>query len=212
MTILAIDTASENASVAIRADGRTVSEVSLHSREGFAHLLFDAIEKCKNEAKLDLAAVDCVAAGAGPGSFTGVRVALAAVKGLAEAMRKPAMAISNLRALSSFGKKAGSLRAVLLDARRSEVYAAVYGHNLAAVVPETVGPLPKFLDRLGNLERYEFICPPNLVLPTPFIEAPIVLAGAIAFVAERDGRWEDPAALDANYVRRSDAELFWREG
>ena len=67
--------------------------------------------------------IDCFAAASGPGSFTGVRVGLAAVKGLAEALGKPAVGISNLRALSLFGKAA--LRAVVLDARRGEVYGAV---------------------------------------------------------------------------------------
>ena len=211
MTILAIDTASEYASVAMRTNGRTVSEIPLHSREGFAHLLFDAIENCKNEAKLELAAVDCFAAGAGPGSFTGLRVALAAVKGLAESMSKPAVAVSNLRVMSSFGKKAGSLRAVLLDARRSEVYAAVYDADLRPVVPETAGPLASFLERLGDLNAYELIASPRLGLAVPFIEPAGALAGAIAHVAEQDRHWSDPAALDANYVRRSDAELFWQD-
>ncbi len=68
--------------------------------------------------------VDCFAAASGPGSFTGVRVGLACVKGLAEALGKPAVAVSNLRAIASFGT--APWRAVVLDARRGEIYGAVY--------------------------------------------------------------------------------------
>jgi tRNA threonylcarbamoyladenosine biosynthesis protein TsaB len=220
VTILAIDTTSNVASVAIRAHHRTVAALSLESSTGFGHLIFDAIEKCRNEARIDLADVDCFAAAAGPGSFTGLRVGLSAVKGLAEALGKPVAGISNLRALSSFGKNSDSLRAVVLDARRSEVYAAVYDAEHQLRLPETVSPLAEWLARLDPAGQYEFISRVPLGLAgTPFrdmpvIEPPDTLAEAVALCAEQDGpagRWVDPAALDANYVRRSDAELFWKD-
>ena len=201
MTILALDTTSNLASVAIRKKGETLSVVSMDSTAGFGHLIFSAIEKCRNEANISLEEIDCFAAAAGPGSFTGVRVALSAVKGLAESLAKPVTGISNLRAISSFGKNAG-LRAVVLDARRSEVYGGVYDVDLRPVVAETVGPLEQFLATLDPAREYEII--------HAHAEP---LAPAIALCAEQDGpsRWLDPAALDANYVRRSDAELCWRE-
>jgi tRNA threonylcarbamoyladenosine biosynthesis protein TsaB len=219
VTILSLDTTSNFASVAIRQHGCMVSEITLESTGGFAHLIFAAIEKCKNEAKLDLDQVDCFAAASGPGSFTGLRVGLSAIKGLAESTGKPAMGVSNLRALSSFGKSSFGKKAVVLDARRGEVYAAVYDQRLHLVSPETVLPLTSWLAQLDPAEGYEFISPAPLPLEgtpfaqMPFTEAPRYLAAAIALCAEQDGRegkWLDPAALDANYVRRSDAELFWR--
>ena len=72
--------------------------------------------------------MDCFAAASGPGSFTGVRVGLAAVKGLAEAAGKRVVAVSNLRALAFFGS--APLRATVIDARRGEVYAALYNSRL----------------------------------------------------------------------------------
>ncbi len=203
VTILALDTTSERGSIALRFKGKTVCEITVHAPQGFAHLLFPAIEKLRNEAKFDLNEVDCFAAATGPGSFTGLRVALAAVKGLAESTRKPVSGVSNLRALSSFGKNGSTLRAVTLDARRNEVYAAVYDPALRLVVPETVGPLEAFLSQLDPSVEYEYISEPS---------AP--LASAVALCAELDGmegKWQDPATLDANYVRRSDAELFWSD-
>ncbi len=222
MTILALDTTSEFGSLAIRKNKQTVAELTLHSAEGFAHLIFPAIEQLLTQGGVRLAEIDCFAAASGPGSFTGVRIGLSTVKGLAEASGKRAAGISNLRALSSFGNL--PLRAVVLDARRGEVFTAVYDADLATVVPEAVLKFPAWLESLDGT-AYEFISsaasPFRSALEgtrfaaMPFIEAPRALAPAIALCAEIDGEkgsWADPAVLDANYVRRSDAELFWKEG
>lgn len=217
MTILALDTTSERGSVAVRSNGQTIAEIALHSSEGFAHLIFPAIQDALRRAGIRLQEIDGFAATSGPGSFTGVRVGLSAVKGLAEACAKPAVGVSNLKALSSFGKN--RLRAVVLDARRGEVYGAVYDEYLAPVTVERVLPFSAWLETLREPE-YEFITVPGspfwLALQgtrfadMPFTEAPRALASAVALCAEADD-WLDPAVLDANYVRRSDAELFWKE-
>lgn len=186
MTILALDTTSEHASLALRRDGITLAELTLHSSEGYAHLIFQAIDTLLSNAGVGFEEIDCFAAASGPGSFTGVRVGLAAVKGLAAALNKPAAGISNLRALASYG----NLQPVI-DARRGEVYTAVYDAQLRLVTPETVAPSSGL----------------------PITPSPENLAMAVALCAERDGPagWQDPAALDANYVRRADAELSWRD-
>lgn len=217
MTILALDTTSEYGSVAVRSNGETIAEAALHSPDGFAHIIFSSIEEVLGRAGIGVMEVDCFAATSGPGSFTGVRVGLSAVKGLAEAAGKPALGISNLRVLSSFGKS--EQRAVVLDARRGEVYAAVYGADFFPIAAEIVLPFASWLETLQEPE-YEFITtagtPFWLGLQStrfadmPFTEAPRSLAAAIALCAETCD-WLDPAALDANYVRRSDAELFWRD-
>jgi tRNA threonylcarbamoyladenosine biosynthesis protein TsaB len=187
VTILALDTTSERASLALRRDGVTLAELAIPSSEGYAHLIFQAIASLLSNAGVHLHEIDCFAAASGPGSFTGVRVGLAAVKGLAAALDKPVAGISNLRALASFG----NLRPVI-DARRGEVYTAVYDAELRLVSPETVGPFPGL----------------------PITPSSDNLAAAVALCAELDGPvgWQDPGALDANYVRRADAELSWRDG
>jgi len=214
MIVLALDTSSEFGSLAIRSNGRTISEIALHSPEGFAHRIFAAIENLLSQAAVGLKDIDCFAASSGPGSFTGIRVGLAVVKGLAEATGKPVVGVSNLQALSSFGNS--PLRAVVLDARRGHVYAAVYDPNLQPVVAEAVLKLPAWLESLDAPE-YQFISPlgPAILGETrfaqmPFLEPPRSLAAAVAYCAQ-GAAWLDPAALDANYVRRADAELFWTE-
>src|SRR5579859_6476501 len=119
---------------------------SLEAPGGFAHVIYGYLEQLLRRHAVDLPAIECFAAASGPGSFTGVRVGLACVKGLAEACGKPAVAVSNLRALASFGS--APLRAVVMDARRGEVYAAVYDSEGYLAAPETVVRLAVWLDAL----------------------------------------------------------------
>jgi len=201
VNILAIDTTSEFGSLALRSKGETAAELTIDSSTGYGHLILPAVQNLLNEANLRLQQIDCFAAASGPGSFTGVRVGLGTTKGLAEAMGKPAVGISNLRALASFGKT--DRRGVLLDARRGQVYAAIYNAGLELVSPEVVAKLNEWLEGPGK-EAEEFV--------SQNAAGPRYLAAAVAFCAELDQKhWTDPAALDANYVRRSDAFGSWKE-
>ena len=210
--ILAIDTTHESGSLALVRGGETLDETVLRAPTGFAHVLYGHIDALLRRNGLRLAEVDCFAAASGPGSFTGVRVGLACVKGLAEALGKPAAAVSNLRAIASFGTL--PLRAAVLDARRGEVYGAVYDGAGKLAAPETVAPLPAWLESLpaGEMEFVVSGFVPQLVgtrfADTHIVTAPEALAAAIGRLAGNGG---DPAALDANYVRRSDAELLWKD-
>ena len=127
------------------------------------------------------------------------RIGLAAIKGLAEVAGKPAIGISNLEALASRGT--AELRAPVIDARRGEVFAAVYDRAGIEIVPASVLTLSRFQELVGQREvEYISAVPPEL-------------AGTIARLAiERfaEGGECDPASIEANYVRRSDAELFWK--
>jgi tRNA threonylcarbamoyladenosine biosynthesis protein TsaB len=141
-----------------------------------------------------------------------VRVGLAAVKGFAEALGKAAAGVSNLRAVASFGT--APLRAAVLDARRGQVYGALYDSALEPVMPEVVARFPDWLAALpeGDLEFLSTdLLPFRAALAgRPAREVPRALAAAVGRIAARS-REQDPAALDANYVRRSDAELFWKD-
>jgi len=218
--ILAIDTTSEFGSLALMRATDCIDEMPLHSSDGFAHLLHEQLARLLARNEVKLGEIQCFASAAGPGSFTGVRVGLAAAKGLAEATGRSAIAVSNLRALASFGSR--PLRATVLDARRGQVYAAVYSQDLRTVIPEAVIALPAWLNSLpeGDLEFISQDFTPfraatagTRFAETTVVTAPRALAAAVARIAWREwqhGEAQDPAALDANYVRRSDAELFWK--
>jgi tRNA threonylcarbamoyladenosine biosynthesis protein TsaB len=122
-----------------------------------------------------------------------------------------------LQALATFGQ--APLRAAVLDARRGQIYGAVYNASGHLVSEEVVAALAAWLPTLPTADlQFIRIEGQQLALPLPpeaaIATAPRSQAAAIAAIAL--GRLEaglasDPAALDANYVRRSDAELFWTE-
>jgi tRNA threonylcarbamoyladenosine biosynthesis protein TsaB len=216
--VLAFDTTHEYGSLALARGEETLEELPLHAPAGFAHVIYGHLGALLERHGTAVEAIDCFAAASGPGSFTGVRVGLACVKGLAEAVGKPAVAVSNLEAVASFG--AAPLRAAVLDARRDEVYGAVYDAAGGLVTPEVVAPFAAWLKSLpaGELEFVSLNFTPDLAgtrfAAARVVSAPRSLAAAIARIAVRRyhrGQALDPAALDANYVRRSDAELFWKE-
>jgi tRNA threonylcarbamoyladenosine biosynthesis protein TsaB len=209
--ILAADTTHEYGSLALMRGEETIEESLLHSPSGFAHVLFGHLSGLLERHGVKVQEIDCFAAASGPGSFSGVRVGLG----------KPAAAVSNLRAMASFGS--APLRAAVLDARRGEIYGAVYDDAGRLVSPEVVMKLAAWIERLpgGDLEfvSTDPALPGAALAGTRFegarvVAAPRAMAGAvarIALAAWARGEAGDPAALDANYVRRSDAELFWKE-
>jgi len=197
--VLAIDTTADLGSAALIEDDRVVDEVSLRAPDGFSPVIFGAIQELLQRHGWPLESVDCFAGASGPGSFTGVRVCLTAIKGLAEATGRPAIAVSNLQALALHAT--GDIRAVWMDARRGEIYGGVFDSQLQPLAEEVVAPM----------ERWQNSLPPNATI---LQGGEIPLAGAIGRIAMRryrSGDRPDPASLDANYVRRSDAELFWKE-
>ncbi len=219
--ILALDTTTEFGSLALVQGDAVVWETPLHSSEGFGHILFDRIAAMFEGSGWKLDQIDCFAAAAGPGSFTGVRVGLAAVKGLAEALGRRVVGVSNLEAIAWHGT--APLRAAVTDARRGQIYGAVYDAQLNLVSPEVVMAFPEWLAALPAGDLQLLSTDPaafrSALAGTRFeqdglCQVPRALAGAIGRIAEERflaGIAADPAALDASYVRRSDAELFWRE-
>jgi tRNA threonylcarbamoyladenosine biosynthesis protein TsaB len=218
---LAVDSTAEFGSLALARGGETIEEIPLHAPAGFAQVLFGRARELLERHGLSIREVDCFAAASGPGSFTGVRIGLAFVKGLAEALGKPAVGVSNLRVLAEFGSAA--LRATVIDARRGEVYGAVYAAGGALVSGEVVGDFGAWAAALpeGDLELIATGFAPfraqaagTRLETARWTLAPRALAAAIARLAcaaYARGEAPDAAALDANYVRRSDAELYWRE-
>jgi tRNA threonylcarbamoyladenosine biosynthesis protein TsaB len=197
-TILALDTTNDPGSIALSTGDGVIEEVILQPGDGFAQVLFDEIKALLERNSLTLADLDGFAAASGPGTFTGVRVGLTAVKGLAEALSRKVVAVSNLKAMAYFGTH--ELRAPTIDARRGEIYGAAYNAALEPIRPEVV------------MKSEEWLA--SLPAEAEILSTPRPLAGAIGRIAAREfaaGRAVDPMAIDANYVRRSDAEHKWTD-
>jgi tRNA threonylcarbamoyladenosine biosynthesis protein TsaB len=153
MNILALDTSSDCGSVALSVGGERIGEVRLRSSLRHSENLFRSIEFLLAGSRLEVRDVDVFVAARGPGSFTGLRVGMAAAEGMALATGGEALAISTLAALAWQAEPPSPNVAVLIDARLGEVYGALFRRDesgLAALVSPTLGTPAAFLSRLGE--------------------------------------------------------------
>ncbi len=177
--------------------------------------------------------IDLFAVAAGPGSFTGLRVGLTAVKGWAEVHHKPIAAVSGLEAIaaqatSAQGNTNDELISPFLDARKGYVFGSTYRLSpglpsaLQLVGEEAILPVEEFLNlvkRNCGLQRAVLVSSTPEALPPDLVES--ILPGArimhvspslapaiglLGFDCANRGEVVDPIGLDANYIRRSDAE------
>ncbi|MBZ5512297.1 MAG: tRNA (adenosine(37)-N6)-threonylcarbamoyltransferase complex dimerization subunit type 1 TsaB [Acidobacteriia bacterium] len=233
MLILAIDTAGSNGSISLLGDGKVLELVPLAGRT-YSEQLMPQISALLARHKLGKRAIDAYAAATGPGSFTGLRVGLSTIKALAEITHKPIAAVSLLEALAWAGArdvarlsepgtadqpfKAQVIAA--LDAMRGEVYVGEYVVREDAVpqlLREVLMPVQEFAAEAQLAPQMPVITPDESVAslllargqPVQVVARPqsdvIARIGALKIAA---GQVILPEALDANYIRRSDAEIF----
>lgn len=194
MLVLALDTTTRVGGFALARDGEIVASRTLDAEKGLAAALFGEVEALLAEAGCALAEVDAFAALAGPGSFTGIRVGLAAAKALGEACGKPVLAVSNLEALASTGE--GAMRAAVLPGRGGDVFGAIFDGDLRPLVSERQESAETFEARAREAGA-----------TVAAVHGP--LAEAAAKLATRrlaEGAQAAPEAADANYVERPAVE------
>jgi tRNA threonylcarbamoyladenosine biosynthesis protein TsaB len=227
MLLLAVDTSGKQGSLALaecraRESCAVIEVVTLAGGTFSAQLVpqIAALLEEHGHSKSDLGAL---AAANGPGSFTGLRVGLAAMKGLAEALQIPIVAVSLLEAVACNGATRGRILAVL-DAGRGDVYVGDY-----ALEPQVRAHSERLLSReeffaeaRGAEAAGKAVATSDPVLaemvralgvPTVLTEYPN--SGVIARVGWEHlqrGEVVRPEDLDANYIRHSDAEIFSKPG
>lgn len=127
-TILAVDTSATPVSCAILSDDILVASYYAHTKSTHSQTLMPMINHALNVAGLSMADVDAVAVNSGPGSFTGVRIGVSAVKGLAFAENKPCISVSTLESMAEAfrGLPMEAILCCAMDARCNQVYAALF--------------------------------------------------------------------------------------
>jgi tRNA threonylcarbamoyladenosine biosynthesis protein TsaB len=233
MHFVLLDTADARGCVAVFRNRELLVALADSAEENFSSWLLPAVRRALAQNGLSLADLDGYAVCSGPGSFTGLRVGLTTVKAWAEIYRKPIVAVSRLVALATAGiapsKPYTPFTAVFTDARRGQVFAALYKDSGEPVAPETVVDLETFLsttDTVCGISPILWKTPDSYLLEVlpqwPVRQAkgdvlqqvaPPFAAqlGALAHQEFLNGQTTDALALDANYVRRSDAELHWKD-
>jgi tRNA threonylcarbamoyladenosine biosynthesis protein TsaB len=216
MLLIAIDTSGRNGSVALcRGDGDSFETLQLSTLEGgtYSARLMPVIAELLQQNGFTKNDVDGFVVVLGPGSFTGLRVGLATVKGLCEVLAKPLATVSMLEAVA-IAHGAGEVTAVL-DAGRAELYVGEYRvqNQTATLKQEFIVKLPEFsADTSGITVTSDKSVAENL--QAAGIEISLVdrvHADGIGRIGLRKllaGDVADAASVDVNYIRRSDAELF----
>jgi tRNA threonylcarbamoyladenosine biosynthesis protein TsaB len=219
MRVLAAHTTTPTLSVAFTEGGRVLGERTLPPGREHLENLAPMIRELAARLRISLEALDGFGVAIGPGSFSGIRIGLAAMKGMALALEKPVVGISSLAVLATQGLSDGDAGASVIDARRGEMYVAAY-KKLENRLIELCSPE---LIPLAQLGRYCEALPKGLILCGGAIvdglEAEIpnvartVLATPSAAVcammaAQRlgSGDVDELHALSPLYIRRSDAE------
>jgi tRNA threonylcarbamoyladenosine biosynthesis protein TsaB len=229
MLVLAVDTSGIMGSLAVVRDGDILGVVSTSSDEAYSSRMFRQLEFLLAELKVGLPAFDLYAVTAGPGSFTGLRVGLAAVKGWAEVYGRPIAAVSALEAVAVQALAKEGMVAAILDGRRGQIFGVLYVAEsgvMQELVPACVLDATEFLAvveghvGVGLLtiattrpQLFEGVLTKSSLARATVVRVSPVLAPSVARIGiERALRGEltNALELDANYIRRSDAEVLWK--
>ncbi|MBO7250323.1 MAG: tRNA (adenosine(37)-N6)-threonylcarbamoyltransferase complex dimerization subunit type 1 TsaB [Clostridia bacterium] len=160
MKILATDTSATTASVAICEDGALLAEYTVNNGNTHSETLLPMIESALSALSLEVADIDLFAASAGPGSFTGVRIGAATLKGHAFGSGKPCVAVSTLEALAYNLLGYSGFICPVMNARRSQVYTAIFesdGKTLRRITEDeaiSIAELDEKLAALGAPVRF----------------------------------------------------------
>lgn len=224
MKILAIETSTMLGGVAImdEAEGLVI-EVRLNVKAAHSERLMTGIEQALRQANMDISAIDVFGIATGPGSFTGLRIGLSTVKGLSYSTGKPVAAVPTLEAFAWNFPYASYPICIMLDARKKEVYSAVFrwtGDGFERIVVETSvkpadlvrsleGPVifagegallyrDSIIEIAGENARFALA---QHMVPSPSNVASLGLKKALK------GDFAEPVGLVPFYIRKSEAEI-----
>ena len=224
MLILGIESATEQVGVAIGGHEGVIATFEVARGRRHAEILTPAIEFVCRQADIGLDEIGCVAVDAGPGLFTGMRVGLSAAKALALALRVPMIGISSLDLLAFPCRHTDRVVVPVIDARKSEVFWAMYRQvpgGVQRVSPPTVGPVDDLVADLlarsqevlcvgDGAERYrdEIVEGYRCEVSGPVHPAPGALVQLAHARALRE-EWVRPDEIEPIYLRAPDAQINW---
>ena len=223
MKILAVDTATKSCSIAITERGSLCAELTTLKDQTHSKHLMDLIHKGLGMTGFSVADIDGLAITVGPGSFTGLRIGISTIKGLAHALDKPVVGVSSLEALAWQCADRSYLICSMLDARKSEVYWATYRYTddrLNRKSDENVGAPGAAVEEIkepcvfigSGAQLYRQRLSTALGERAHFVPdgQNLIRASSVAFLSMPRFETQDTVAaadLVPHYIRRSDAEL-----
>ena len=225
MKILAIDSSGQVASVALADEKELIAEYTTNYKMTHSQTLLPMLEEVKNKLSLDLQSIDYLAVAAGPGSFTGLRIGSATVKGLGLALKKDIVEVPTLEGLAYNLWGTNALVCPIMDARRNQVYTGIYrllDEGLIPVMEQTAMDMDELLDKcvalgekvifLGDgvpVYRQKVESKENLMYSFAPPHLNLQKAGSVAALAlwyAKNGKVVSAAAHEPEYLRKSQAE------
>lgn len=217
MLILGIETSTRAAGVALISDEKILAEISQESKLYHSENLLPQIEEVLRIANVEK--VDAVAVSIGPGSFTGLRIGLAAAKALSYAWQIKIIGVPTLHTIAAHFPKSSAMILPLIDAQKNSAYVQPF-KNLQPVEEITVRSIAEILDAAGQSDEEIILCgdvldkikslPDNVTFAPINLRMPravnVALYGKILLDAGKIGNVMDMEPL---YLRRSEAEELW---
>ena len=223
MKILALDSSAKAASVALGENGNIIAEYFQNCGLTHSRTLMPMVSNLLANCEIKISDIGCIAVSAGPGSFTGLRIGMAAAKGIAMGANLPCCGVSTLESMSRLPVTENGIVCCTMDARRDQVYNALFevsGNNITRICPDRAVSLSQLADDLAKTEKKTILvgdgaelCYNYLKNIIPVCIAPpsirIQRASGVLAVAEemvKRGDTVPPQFLSPNYLRLSQAE------
>lgn len=223
MRILAMDTATKSCSVAVAEKETILREITNVSEQTHSKHLLEMVHAVIEESGLTLSELDGFAITKGPGSFTGLRIGISSIKGLALAVNRPVVGISSLQALAQQIGTTSHLICPLIDARKGEVYTSIYRYGKQALISVLEERALAPYEAVRNINSPCIFVGSGAVLYRDFImdmlgdlacfaseDRHIIQASTVAYLGLKrfeSGDAGEVTDLVPYYIRKSDAEL-----
>lgn len=232
MKILAIDTSTMLGGIAIMDESLLIAESRLNVKSTHSERLMTEIEHCLKQSGIKISDIDVFAVATGPGSFTGLRIGLSTVKGFSYATGKQIVSVPTLEALAWNFPYSKYPVCTMLDARKKEVYAALFkweGENFTRLINETPAKPEEFARdalRVTHDDKFIFagegaalyrdkiieVMGEKAVFASPEKTGPSPANVAVlGFKKAKAGEFSEPISLIPMYIRKSEAEVKWKD-
>ena len=225
MKIIAIDSSGLVATVAILEDDELIAEYTVNYKKTHSETLLPMLDEIKSMTNLDLSSVEAIAVAKGPGSFTGLRIGSATVKGLAYALNVPVVAVPTVDAMSMNLWGSDKLICPIMDARRNQVYTGLYefknGEHTVLMEQDALA-VEELCGKLNELGREVILLGDGVPVYKELIDSLLKVAhsyapanlnrqkasslGVLAYKYIKEGKLETAEEHKPEYLRLSQAE------
>lgn len=221
LKILAVDSSAKSASVAVTENGRLISECFVNNALTHSRTLMPMVDNALSQADMSFSDIDALCVNVGPGSFTGIRIGVAAVKGLAAADNKPCAGVSTLESIANNFADENCIVCAAMDARCNQVYTAIFrcnGSEISRICEDKAVSIDELGEELSEYNEKIYLAGDgaeicfrafdgkveNINLPAE--NRRYQRAYGVALAAEKNNNFTDSALLAPVYLRLPQAE------